>query len=110
MIASDGARRPGRAEEGGMIMLRRAAMLARIALVPVGVAVGTLMFAVPARAADSDDTPLVPVVQPNPVIGSGTHPVEGQAETAVPVLLLPVIGSGTDPVEDDSDSWGVGNG
>ncbi len=69
-------------------MQRRAAIVARIALAPVGVAVGALLFAGPALAGDADITaPDQTVVQLMPIISSGTHPVE--AEVA---------------------GWGVGNG
>jgi hypothetical protein len=69
-------------------MQRRAAVLARIALVPVGVAAACLLFAGPAQADEAVVTP----------------PDRTQE------LLMPIIGSGTHPIESQADSWGVGNG
>lgn len=61
-------------------MKRRAATVARIALVPVGVALGALLFASPAQAS---------------IAASGQANVQA-------------IGVGAQPVT--VDHWGVGNG
>jgi hypothetical protein len=75
-------------DEEGTSMQRRAAIAARIALAPVGIALGALLFAGAALAGDAGTTaPDQTVVQLMPLIGSGTHPVEAQFA-----------------------SWGVGNG
>jgi hypothetical protein len=71
-----------------MFMQRRAAIVARFVLAPVGVAVGALLFAGPALAGDTGGAPSDQTV----------------------VQLMPIIGSGTHPVEAELASWGVGNG